>query len=175
MKEILKKAYDSAQNEIEEKQLVHYKQIIKNLLEKKKKLDEDKSSIESKIKIIKQDIDDFKEGRLDLIKERHETSTEPDKVAPIKIVIINDNTRITYPTQPWRWNYTVGWGSQWSSDVIMTTSSSASLNPIAGITNAIYTCDAGTVGGGNGLSGQAYATFASGTYDVGNGDFINLK
>lgn len=92
----MKKAFDLAQNEVEEKEIAHLKGIIKNLLEEKKRLETNRDEIEEKIKVIKQDIDDFKSGRLDKVKERHDTNPYANVVAPIHITIINDNSRKIY-------------------------------------------------------------------------------
>lgn len=105
MKDEYKKAVELAENELQEKNIEKLKEIIKRLLQKKINLEKEKDEIEEKIKVIKQDIDDFKAGRLDKVKERHEV--EKNNFIPIYITILNDNNKINYPLQPWRWNYQI--------------------------------------------------------------------
>lgn len=154
MKDQIKKAFDLAENEVEEKQIEYLKNIIKSLLQKKKDKEKKRDELDEDIKLIKQDIDDFNAGRLDKIKERHEVNERADKVAPIQITIINDNSRVNYPTQPWRWNYELYW-----------------QHPIyvgAGQTMTLTSASASMV-----LCGNTSATYTSGTYSV-NNQIINL-
>ena len=60
MKENIKTAFESAEQEIQEKEIAQLKSIIKNLLQQKVDLEEDKREIEKEISVIKQTIDDFK-------------------------------------------------------------------------------------------------------------------
>lgn len=110
MKELIKKAMDLAENEVQDKEIQNLKNIIKNLLQKKKIYEKEKEDADEKIKLIKQDIDDFKAGRLDKIKERHDLTPKASEISPINVIIINDNKREVYPRQPWLWNYEVVWG-----------------------------------------------------------------
>lgn len=160
MEKQTKKAYDLAQNEVEEKQIENLKNIIKNLLQKKYDKEKEKDEIEEEIKLIKQDIDDFKSGRLDKIKERHEVNPNANEIAPIRIVIINDHRRIQYPFKPFLWNYEAQWiYPSWSS-------SNGSGLTVSGGTSTTYATVTGT-------SGSNYATFTGGAYEVGN-KIINL-
>lgn len=147
MKDLIKKAMDLAENEVQDKQIQHLKNIIKSLLQKKVDKEKEKDELDEEIKLIKQDIDDFKAGRIDKIKERHELNEKADKILPINITIINDNSRINYPTQPWRWNYEI----ITNFDV---------NNPhyfhSTGGNNAIMLC------------GSTSATYTAGTYSVSN-------
>jgi hypothetical protein len=147
MEKRTKMAYDLAHNEIEEKQIQNLKNIIKNLLQKKSELDKEKDEIEEKIKLVKQNIDDFKAGRLDKIKERYDLNPKAKEIAPIKVVIINDSRRTQYPFKPQFWNYEAIWVNQ--------TYSGSSLIDVCG------------------TSGTNYATFTSGAYEIGN-KIINL-
>lgn len=164
MKDQIKKAFDLAENEVEEKAIENLKKIIKNILETKKKKETERDELDEDIKILKQDIDDFKAGRLDKIKERHDTVEKADKVAPINITIIQDNSRKIYPTQPWKWNYEVYWGYYPNYSIT------------AGGTNTMYlnTALCANINGfGFSTTGATAANFTSGTYQVGNG-IINL-
>lgn len=169
MKDQIKKAFDLAENEVEEKQIEYLKNIIKSLLQKKKDKEKERDELDEDIKLIKQDIDDFKAGRLDKIKERHEVNERADRVAPIQITIINDNSRVTYPTQPWRWNYELCWASPQSA--LGSISSLSFVNGTGG--NTFYATGQANALNTMVLCGNTATTYTSGTYQV-NGNIINL-
>ncbi len=90
------------------------------------------------------------------------------------ITIINDNSRTVYPTQPWRWNYQVTWGTP---TVSISNNSAMGLNTallqaggnqlmaLSSTANAVYTYN---------CSGSTSSTFTAGTYDIG-GQIIHLQ
>lgn len=159
MKDILKKAMDLAENEVQDKQIQYLKNIIKNLLQKKVDKEKEKDELEEEIKLIKQDIDDFKAGRLDKIKERHELNPKADKICPLQIIIINDNHRTNYPTQPWRWNY----------EIVNVPYTPTLTSYGTGVTSASYLTATAT------LCGTTIATYTGGTYSVNGGSgIVNL-
>ncbi len=166
MKDNIKKAVESAEQEIQEKEIKNLKNIIKDLLEEKKSKEEKKREIEKEISIIKQSIDDFKSGRLDKIKELQEKDEVAQKLLKFQINIINQ----PIITQPWGWHYQVvpmyyrGGITSVDSNIYycgdsttLTTQSCSSLSRIAS----------------NGMAGNTYATFTSGSYNV-NGGIVNL-
>lgn len=163
MKESIKKAFESAEQETQEKEIANLKKIILNLLNSKKEKETAKDKLDKEIRLIKQSIDDFKAGRLDKVKELIEKNEDAKQVVPLIINIINNNN---YPTKPWLWNYNVEWiyfPYQYNQSI----SNNYSMLPCNGATstsNVIYTC-----GPGNTL-----ATFTSGTYNLDNGQTINL-
>lgn len=161
MKDQLKKAFDLANNEVEEKQIENLKNIIKTILQKKKDKEQEIEELQEDVKILKQDIDDFKAGRLDKVKERHEVDPKANSVAPIQITIINDNKQTQYPNKPWYWRYDVVWGYQYPT---LTTTGSYQTLTTAG-TNAVYYYSG---------SGTTTAVNTVGTYNV-NGGIINLN
>jgi len=167
------KAFEAAEQELQEKDVQHLKGIIKNLLQSKKDKEKERDEIDAEIKVIKQDIDDFKAGRLDKIKERHDINPEADKSSPINIVIINDNSRRVYPTQPWRWNYEVQWVPAWGTSTITTTSGT---NGGGGSGGLMYYAGTGSTNAINTVycSGTTAATFTSGTYQLGNNGSVTL-
>ena len=167
MEKDAKKAFELAQQEVQEKSIENLKNIIKRLLEKLKDKQDKKNDLEEEIKLIKDDIEDFKKGRLDKIKERHDKDDRANDVSPIHITIINDNYRTIYPAQPWRWNYDVVWnyypnygtytntslcGSGSGLSTLAYYSGSNNLNTQA--TNAVYCA----------VSGSTAMNFTSGTY-----------
>ena len=91
-KELVKKAMAEAEKEAEEKQIAKVKDIVKATLNKiqdtDKKIDELKEEIkklEEEKKLLKLDIDDLKEGRLDRIEERQ---TADVKARRISVIIV---------------------------------------------------------------------------------------
>lgn len=167
MKDNMKKAFEAAEQELQEKDVQHLKGIIKNLLQSKKDKEKKRDEIDAEIKVIKQDIDDFKAGRLDKIKERHDINPDADKSSPINIIIVNDNSRRVYPTQPWRWNYEVQWlPAVWNISTTTGTGTyligRSTSTATAGSINTVY------------CSGQAAATFTSGTYHLGENGSVSL-
>jgi hypothetical protein len=158
MKQEIKKAFESAEQEIQEKEIANLKGIIKSLLEKKVEKEKDKREIEKEISVIKTTIDDFKAGRLDKIKELQEKDSTAERLLPFKIIIINQPVI----TQPWGWNYQVvphnyNYNSSWAL------TSASSVNAI------------NTLAVSSGLTGNTYAAFTSGAYNVpGASGTVNL-
>ena len=82
-KEIVKAAFAAAQDEAREKQIGEVKKIVTKTLEK---LDTVKKEIKEKQeeeRILKMDIDDLKDGRLDRIAERQDKDPEAKKVSVV--------------------------------------------------------------------------------------------
>jgi len=106
---IIKEAYDFAQKEIneerEKKIREEVKKIVKGTLEKIEILNEKKKELEKEIKILKQDLDNLKEGRLDLILERQTVDEGAKEVSVINIIEIVNVPPI--PISPWKRPYDV--------------------------------------------------------------------
>lgn len=154
MQKEIKKAVESAEQEIQEKEIANLKSIIKDLLEKKVSKEKDKREIEKEISVIKQTIDDFKAGRLDKIKELQEKDKCAKSVLPFKIIIINQPVI----TQPWGWHY----------QVVPNYSSTLTVSSSSLIGSGTTTINASA------FSGNNYATFTSGAYSLGNGSVTLL-
>lgn len=178
MKDNIKKAVELAEQEVQEKEIAKLKGIVKELLEKKARKEEDKREIEKEISVIKQTIDDFKAGRLDKVKELMDTDVIATRILPFTVVIINKPVL----NQPWKWEYQV----QTTSPQYTYASSGKTMyvtpTGYANATVATYTttaspvCQAnysGTSATTGGWSGANYATFTTGTYDI-NGKIITL-
>lgn len=82
-KEIAKKAFESAQYELENETIKKLKEVVKETLLKVKKIDEAIDKLQEEKKILKLDLEDLKEGRLDRIEERQKA----DKLAKAVSVI----------------------------------------------------------------------------------------
>ena len=85
-----KKAAELAEKELQEeeeqKQIDLIKKAIKQTLEAIKTKEEGRTKLNKEIKILKQDIDNIRAGRLDLIAERQEKDDEAKKTSIIEIV-----------------------------------------------------------------------------------------
>lgn len=151
-----KEAFQSAEQEIEEKSIAQLKETVKQILQKKKDLEEERDELDEEIKLLKQDIDDFKAGRLDKVKERHECDERAQDVFPLTINII----RQEIVTKPWTWTYeiqprVVFNTPHWIGGNITTTAGAL------GSTNTMY------------LSGNTAQTFTAGSYNLNSG-IVNL-
>lgn len=163
MKNKYKEAFQSAEQEIEEKSIEQLKKTVKDILQKKKNLEEERDELDVEIKLLKQDIEDFKAGRLDRVKERHECDERAQKIFPITINIIKQEI----VSKPWTWTYElqpiVYCGSGLTGTTSYTTTTASALGTA---TNAVL-C----------VSGNTAQSFTAGTYTVsgtGGNSIINL-
>ncbi len=89
-KEKAKKAAELAEKELQEeeeqKQIDLIKKAIKQTLEAIKTKEEERTKLNKEIKTLKQDIDNIRAGRLDLIAERQEKDDEAKKTSIIEVV-----------------------------------------------------------------------------------------
>jgi len=89
-KEKAKKAAELAEKELEkeeeEKQIKLIKEAIRQTLESIKEKEEKRTKLNKEIKTLKQDIDNIRAGRLDLIAERQEKDDEAKKTSIIEVV-----------------------------------------------------------------------------------------
>ena len=72
--------------EIKEKQIIAIKDIIKHTLEKIYDLEHDKNIIQNSIKILKHDLFDLKDGRLDRILERQSMEANIKKISVFEVL-----------------------------------------------------------------------------------------
>ena len=84
-KELAKKGYELAQKEFKKKQIEKVKEIVMKTLEKLEDLKKQKKEIEEKIRILKMDIEDLKQGRFDRILERQEKDKKAKEISVVKI------------------------------------------------------------------------------------------
>lgn len=113
----VKQAFDSAEKEIKEqkekekaKQVAEVKEIVKRTLLEVEKLKEQEGDIKDKLKILKLDIDDLKQGKLERIKERQ----DKDPLAKqISVIIIKEKEIIKEREvpSPWYQPYYVEWNT----------------------------------------------------------------
>ena len=80
-----KKAFASAQKEVKEEDVKKLKEVIKATLKKLAEKEKDAKALAEEIKILRNDIKDFKEGRLDRIAERQKESAKAKDTSVFKI------------------------------------------------------------------------------------------
>lgn len=85
-----KKAAELAEKELqkeeEEKQIKLIKEAVKQTLEAIKQKEKERTKLNKEIKTLKQDIDNIRAGRLDLIAERQEKDNEAKKTSIIEVI-----------------------------------------------------------------------------------------
>jgi hypothetical protein len=112
-KSIVKQGYDEAQNSLKERQVEEVKKIVLKTLEKieslkgeKDRAQEKVKDIDERIKILRMDVDDLKEGRLDRIEERQAKDPEAKNTS---VVIIIKETKVEREYPFWNWPYRFEW------------------------------------------------------------------
>jgi len=112
-KSLVKKAVEEAEKDLQEKQKKEVKLIVLKTLEKINSLNNDRKKakdtvkeLDAKIKLLKMDIEDLKEGRLDRIAERQEKDDEAKKVS---VVIIIKEKEVIREYPYWHWPYRITW------------------------------------------------------------------
>ena len=116
-KELVKKVFDDIELVNKEKQIAELKIIVQKTLEKIKTKESLKEQLEKEIKILKQDIDNLKSGRLDILAERQEKDKEAKRVSIIIIKKIVEK-QVPFPqpyyvpVDPYRSNFP--WNQPWA-------------------------------------------------------------
>lgn len=82
---VIKDAYKEAEKDLEKDKINKFKDIIKKTLEKLESKQKEHQKIVKEIQILKKDVKDFSEGRLDRIEERQRVDPEAKKVSVIII------------------------------------------------------------------------------------------
>lgn len=160
-----KKAVELAEKELrqeeEAKQIKLIKEVIKRTLESIKSKEKERNKLNKEIKTLKQDIDNIRAGRLDLIAERQEKDEEAKRTSIIEVVkeIHHHHYRDRW-YEPYKITYK--WG----------------YNPPLDYMGSV-TCEAGTLP--NTVSGSFYTltndtakNAVAGTYKLDNGDCVTL-
>jgi TolA-binding protein len=122
-KEIVKQGVKLAEEQLRDKQVEEVKKIVLRTLEKIDKIDKEISDAKEKVKdleetkkILKMDIDDMKEGRIDRIAERQEKD-EKAKNTSVVIIIKEKETVIEKerPIPYWYYPYQVIWKTEYNT------------------------------------------------------------
>jgi len=83
--EIIKKAYDEAENSLNEERTKEIKKVILATLKRIEEIDTQIKELQEEKKILKADVEDFKVGRLDRIEERQKANPKAKQVSVVKI------------------------------------------------------------------------------------------
>lgn len=162
-KEIQKVVNDtenSLREEVKQKQIKKIKDIVTKLLKRKDELNEERDEIDKKLKYIKMDLDDLKDGRLDRIEERQKK--DPDAKANAIVFIIKEVIREReVPVSPFYQPYRFIFPDNYVSDYPLTYTLSGADS--SGSFNGTWCFTSSTV-----------KNNVTGTYDI-NGHIVHLR
>jgi hypothetical protein len=99
--ELVKEATKLAEQELRKEEKIRIKDVVKATLEKLRAKEVQKHAIDEEIKILRKDLDDFREGRIDRIKERQDIDA---KAKEVSVVIIKEKIiekQVPFWYQPW--------------------------------------------------------------------------
>lgn len=99
-KDLVKEAFGEALKDSENEKKGKIKKIILETLRKKVELEEEVKGLQQKIKILGKDLEDFKQGRLDLIEERQRVDETARKTSVMKVIRIEIEDNRIFP-RPW--------------------------------------------------------------------------
>ena len=85
--ELVKEGFKLAEQELKDEEKMRIKDVVKATLEKLRKKEIEKHAIDEEIKILRKDIEDMKEGRIDRIKERQDIDA---KAKDVSVIIIKE-------------------------------------------------------------------------------------
>ncbi len=163
-KEKAKKAAELAEKELQEeeeqKQRDLIKKAIKQTLEKIKEKEKQRTKLNKEIKSLKQDIDNIREGRLDLIAERQEKDDDARKTSIIEVIKEIHHHHYNRWYEPYRiiWKYESDYCTgDYSYSDCFTFSNTPQLEDTSAVTNS--------------LAKDSYA----GTYKLDNGECVTLS
>lgn len=105
-KEVAKQGFELAQKEAHEKQVQEVKRIVTKTLEKIEKLRTQIRDLQKQERILKLDLEDLKEGKLDQIAERQEVDKEAKSTS---VVVIIKDREVVREQNPWYWPYRITW------------------------------------------------------------------
>lgn len=105
-KDIVQEGYELAEKETREKQVREVKEIVTKTLEKLDKVQKEIEKLREEERILKLDITDLKEGKIDRIVERQE---KDPKAKEVSVVVIIKEKEVVREVSPWYWPYRVIW------------------------------------------------------------------
>jgi len=162
-KSLVKKAFDEASKDIEKEKREKIKKIILETLRRKEEKKERVSQLQKEIKILNKDLEDFKQGRLDLIEERQKVDELARKISVVKVEKVIHEHHYDRPWyQPYWITYThsddCAGSATWTSD----SSDTTLVNGFSETGSSILLS-----------TGTGFHNNFSGSYDI-NGLIINL-
>lgn len=163
-----KKAAELAEKELqkekEEKQIKLIKESIKQTLEKIESKGKERTKLNKEIKTLKQDIDNIRAGRLDLIAERQEKDGEAKKTSIIEVIKVKEIHHHHYDR--WHEPYKITFKEPYYSIPSVWLADDISY----GESNTINTGSSCYMSTTNSVAKSAYA----GTYQLKSGDCVTL-
>ena len=105
MDKIVRDGFDSAEKELKEKQIAEVKKIVLKTLEKIEGKTKERDKLSEEIRLLKMDIDDLKEGKIERIVERQEKDPKAKEVAVVIIIKEKEVGELS----PWYWPYQIIW------------------------------------------------------------------
>lgn len=169
MSEKYKQAFKDAQKELEEKEMNGVKDIIKRSLKRLKELKKEKADLDEKIKYVKMDLEDLKNGKLGVIEERQRK--DPDAKDNSVIIVIKE--KIVERCNPWYVPYRITWNEpyQITCNNIMDTDCNG--------TETIYDSTQCTLTTGNHsgctITCSQAKDYSIGTYDLNGWGIVNFR
>ena len=162
----VKKGYELAEKELKDKQVQEVKQIVLKTLEKIKGQEKIRDEASKKIKILKMDIDDLKDGKLDRIVERQEKDVEAKDISVVIIIREEHN----HYNNPWYVPYRIVWNQPYWAYALGSTTSGNALS-------LAYTSSGTSMT--NAYSGNINCSVAKdatiGTYDLADGRVTYIR
>ncbi len=115
-KKDVKKGFQEAQKEMKEDQIKHVKELAKRTLKKQEIITRERDDANKKLAILKKDIQDLKEGRLDRIEERQKKDPLALKTSVAKIEKVPEDKvkeiHHHHYGDRWYWPYHITWLAQ---------------------------------------------------------------
>ena len=109
MKQIAKEAIEEAEKETREKQKQLVKDIVLKTLEKLNHVRKELKEKQEEERILKMDLDDLKEGKIDRIVERQETDPKAKEVSVVVIIKEKEVIHEHHYHDHWYWPYIIQW------------------------------------------------------------------
>lgn len=160
-KKVVELTEKELQKEEEEKQIQLIKKAIKQTLEAIKTKEKERTKLNKEIKTLKQDIDNIRAGRLDLIAERQEKDEEAKRTS---IIEVTKKIHHHHYRDCWYEPYKITWKWDYNYLTDMTDVGSITYSNIA---NSISGCSHTFT---NSIAKEAFA----GTYQLDSGDCVTL-
>ena len=164
--DLVKQGFQKAKEELRQEQIKHVKEIAKRTLKKIDLITKERDEANSKLAILKKDIQDLKEGRLDRIEERQKKDPLALKTS-VAMIVKEPRESVKeahhhYYDDRWYWPYRITWMPQLpyydSMGTIVTNTSGIELQT-TGIQSDAFT-----------LNCSVAKDYTAGTYVLSSGD-----
>lgn len=175
-KDIVKEGVKLAEEELREEEKQRIKSVVKATLELLRQKEEKRRTLDEEIKILKRDVDDLKEGRIDRIKERQDLDS---KAKEVSVIIIKERIVKEYIPSPWYIPWVIELKPQYIPYTPFycggtTTIATLTTNAVGtGISNATVSCSSATDWSFTTNNSMAHM-YTSGTYQLADGSIKYL-